>query len=82
MGRKRKKKVKFNREEFIKCTVLVILFGIMLLAAFSPQSLSKIESTYGIKISDIIDYEGSVASTGLYENKINVETITSSEFAI
>ena len=82
MGRKRKKKVKFNREEFIKCTVLVILFGIMLLAAFSPQSLSKIESTYGIKISDIIDYEGSVASTGLYENKINVETITSSELVI
>ena len=82
MGRKRKKKVKINREEFIKCTVLVILFGIMLLAAFSPQSLSKIESTYGIKISDIIDYEGSVASTGLYENKINVETITSSELVI
>ena len=82
MGRKRKKKVKFDREKFIKCTVLVILFGIMLLATFSPQSLSKIESTYGIKISDIIDYEGSVASTGLYENKINVETITSSEFAI
>lgn len=82
MGRKRKKKVKFNREEFIKCTVLVILFGIMLLAAFSPQSLSKIESTYGIKISDIIDYESSVASTGLYENKINVETITSSELVI
>ena len=54
----------------------------MLLAAFSPQSLSKIESTYGIKISDIIDYEGSVASTGLYENKINVETITSSELVI
>ena len=54
----------------------------MLLATFSPQSLSKIESIYGIKISDIIDYEGSVASTGLYENKINVETITSSEFAI
>lgn len=82
MGRKRKKKVKFDSEKFIKCTVLVILFGIMLLATFSPQSLSKIESTYGIKISDIIDYEGSVASTGLYENKINVETITSSEFAI
>ena len=82
MGRKRKKKVKFDSEKFIKCTVLVILFGIMLLATFSPQSLSKIESIYGIKISDIIDYEGSVASTGLYENKINVETITSSEFAI
>ena len=82
MGRKRKKKVKFDSEKFIKCTVLVILFGIMLLATFSPQSLSKIESTYGIKISDIIDYEGSVASAGLYENKINVETITSSEFAI
>lgn len=82
MGRKRKKKVKFNSEEFIKCTVLVVLFGIMLLAAFSPQSLSKIESTYGIKISDIIDYEGSVASTGLYENKVNVETITSSELVI
>ena len=82
MGRKRKKKVKFDSEKFIKCTVLVILFGIMLLATFSPQSLSKIESTYGIKISDIIDYEGSVASAGLYENKVNVETITSSEFAI
>ena len=82
MGRKRKKKVKFDSEKFIKCTVLVILFGIMLLATFSPQSLSKIESIYGIKISDIIDYEGSVASAGLYENKVNVETITSSEFAI
>lgn len=82
MGRKRKKKVKFNSEEFVKCTVLVILFGIVLLATFSPQSLSKIESTYGIKISDVIDYEGSIASTGLYENKINVETITSSELKI
>ena len=82
MGRKRKKKVKINSEEFIRCTVLVVLFGIVLLATFSPQSLSKIENTYGIKISNVIDYEGSIASTGIYENKINVETIESSELTI
>ena len=79
MGRKRKKKVKINIEELIKFIVLVILFGIMILAVCSPQSLRKIESIYGIKISDYIDYDEVVGSNGLYENKINVETVVTNE---
>ena len=79
MGRKRKKKVKIDSEKFIKFAVLIVLFGIMILAVCSPQSLSKIESVYGIKISDYIEYDEEIGSSGLYENKINVETKTSDE---
>lgn len=79
MGRKRKKKVKINSEELIKFIVLVVLFGIMILAVCSPQSLSKIESIYGIKISDYIEYDEEIGSSGLYENKINIETKISEE---
>lgn len=79
MGRKRKKKVKIDSEKLIKFAVLIVLFGIMILAVCSPQSLSKIESVYGIKISDYIEYDEEIGSSGLYENKINVETKTSDE---
>lgn len=79
MGRKRKKKVKIDSEKMIKFAVLIVLFGIMILAVCSPQSLSKIESVYGIKISDYIEYDEEIGSSGLYENKINVETKTSDE---
>ena len=79
MGRKRKKKVKIDSEKFIKFAVLIVLFGIMIFAVCSPQSLSKIESVYGIKISDYIEYDEEIGSSGLYENKINVETKTSDE---
>ena len=79
MGRKRKKKVKIDSEKLIKFVVLIVLFGIMILAVCSPQSLSKIESVYGIKISDYIEYDEEIGSSGLYENKINVETKTSDE---
>lgn len=79
MGRKRKKKVKIDSEKLIKFAVLIVLFGIMILAVCSPQSLSKIESVYGIKISDYIEYDEEIGSSGLYENKINVEAKISDE---
>lgn len=78
MGRKKK----INIDNYIKLSVLAVLFGIMALAVLSPQSLSKIESTYGIKISNIIEYEESLNSTGKYENKINVDTIETSELIV
>ena len=80
MGRKKKKKI--NYEEYIKVIVIGVLFLIMILAVLSPQSLSKIESTYGIKISDIIEYENLVNNVGTYENKINVDTTKTNQLIV
>ena len=82
MGRKKKKKNKLKDIDFIKLTVLVVLFGIVILAVLSPQSLSEIESTFGIKISNIIDYEASLEKSNVYENVVDVETVEATELVI
>ena len=82
MGRKKKVKNKLKDIDFMKLTVLVVLFGIVILAVLSPQSLSEIESTFGIKISNIIDYEATLENSNVYENVINVETVETTEFVI
>ena len=79
MGRKKKVKNKLKDIDFMKLTVLVVLFGIVILAVLSPQSLSEIESTFGIKISNIIDYEATLENSNVYENVINVETVETTE---
>lgn len=82
MGRKKKVKNKLKDIDFMKLTVLVVLFGIVILAVLSPQSLSEIESTFGIKISNIIDYEATLENSNVYENVVNVETVETTEFVI
>ena len=82
MGRKKKTKNKLKDIDFIKLTVLVVLFGIVILAVLSPQSLSEIESTFGIKISNIIDYEASLEKSNVYENVVDVETVEATELVI
>ena len=82
MGRKKKTKNKLKDIDFIKLTVLVVLFGIVILAVLSPQSLSEIESAFGIRISNIIDYEASLEKSNVYENVVDVETVEATELVI
>ena len=63
MARKRKTKVKINRDKIVKSIVLVVLFGIIFLAVMSPQTLSQIENKFGINISDYIKYENSISTS-------------------
>ena len=73
MGRKKKIKNKFKDINFVKYSVLIMLFGIIILAIMSPDSLSKIENTFGIKISNIIEYD-ELEHEYILENKIDVVT--------
>ncbi len=82
MARKRKTKVKINRDKIVKFIVLVVLFGIIFLAVMSPQTLSQIENKFGINISDYIKYENSVSTSKVYENVINVDTVITEEFIV
>ena len=82
MARKRKTKVKINRDKTVKSIVLVVLFGIIFLAVMSPQTLSRIENKFGINISDYIKYENSISTSKVYENVINVDTVITEEFIV
>ena len=82
MARKRKTKVKINRDKIVKSIVLVVLFGIIFLAVMSPQTLSQIENKFGINISDYIKYENSISTSKVYENVINVYTVITEEFIV
>ena len=82
MARKRKTKVKINRDKIVKSIVLVVLFGIIFLAVMSPQTLSQIENKFGINISDYIKYENSISTSKVYENVINVDTVITEEFIV
>ena len=82
MARKRKTKVKINRDKIVKFIVLVVLFGIIFLAVMSPQTLSQIENKFGINISDYIKYENSISTSKVYENVINVDTVITEEFIV
>ena len=82
MARKRKTKVKINRDKIVRSIVLVVLFGIIFLAVMSPQTLSRIENKFGINISDYIKYENSISTSKVYENVINVDTVITEEFIV
>ena len=82
MARKRKTKVKINRDKIVRSIVLVVLFGIIFLAVMSPQTLSQIENKFGINISDYIKYENSISTSKVYENVINVDTVITEEFIV
>ena len=82
MARKRKTKVKINRDKIVKFIVLVVLFGIIFLAVMSPQTLSQIENKFGINISDYIKYENSISTSKVYENVINIDTVITEEFIV
>lgn len=82
MARKRKTKVKINRDKIVKSIVLVVLFGIIFLAVMSPQTLNQIENKFGINISDYIKYENSISTSKVYENVINVDTVITEEFIV
>ena len=74
MGRKKKAKTRLKEIDFVRLIVLTVLFGIIILAVLSPQTLEKLEEEYGFEITNYIDYMSDDGKEGTLENKVNIVT--------
>ena len=82
MGRKKKVRTRLKEIDFVRVAVLTALFGVIILAVLSPQTLEKIEEEYGFSISNYIDYKSDDTKVNANENKVNVVTENKDELKI